>query len=169
MLQSRKKDGEEEEEKEKRRESRYLKIVKSVFIVCRRQAIPLYSSKYSRKDFTIWQHIAILVMFQRIGKSYREFVDDWLSVSSAIVKALGLELKLPHYTTLEKFGLRISSVLLERVMGGFLFLVRCRKQDLGADSTGMSCSHVSTYYALRIKRDIQASSRKQAERRNIKK
>ena len=170
MLQSRKKVGEEEEkEKEKRKESRYLKIVRSVFIVCKRQAIPLYSSKYSRKDFTVWQHIAILVMFQRIGKSYREFVDDWLSVSSAIVEALGLEVKLPHYTTLEKFCLRVSSVLLERVMGGFLFLVRCRKQDLGTDSTGMACSHVSTYYALRIKRDIQASMRKQAEARSIKK
>lgn len=153
--------------KEKRKESRYLKIVRSVFIVCKRQAIPLYSSKYSRKDFTLWQHIALLVLFQRIGKSYREFRDDWLTVSSAIVEALGLtNNKLPHYTTLEKFGFRVSSVLLERVMGGFLFLVRCRKQDLGTDSTGMACSHVSTYYALRIKRDIQASMRKQTQRRN---
>jgi hypothetical protein len=89
-----------------RQESRYLRIVRAVFIVCKRQAIPLYSSKYSRKDFTLWQHIAILVMFQRIGKSYREFVvDDWLSISNAIVEALGLQEKLPHYTTLEKFGL----------------------------------------------------------------
>ena len=161
-----KKKGKKEES---RKESRYLKIVRSVFIVCKRQAIPLYSGKFSRKDFTLWQHIAILVMFQRIGKSYREFVDDWLSVSNAIVEALGLKNKLPHYTTLEKFGLRVSSVLLERVMGGFLFLVRCRKQDLGTDSTGMACSHVSTYYALRIKRDIQSSMRKQAERRNMQK
>ncbi|MDG6997386.1 MAG: hypothetical protein JRN52_15835 [Nitrososphaerota archaeon] len=159
----------QQKEKEKRKESRYLKIVRSVFIVCKRQAVPLYSSKYSRKDFTIWQHIAILVMFQRIGKSYREFVDDWLSVSNALVEALGLNEKLPHYTTLEKFGFRVPSILLERVMGGFLFLVRCRKQDLGTDSTGMSCSHVSTYYALRIKRDIQASMRKQAQRRNRQK
>jgi hypothetical protein len=154
--------------KRSRQESRYLRIVRAVFIVCKRQHIPLYSSKYSRKDFSIWQHIAILVMFQRIGKSYREFVDDWLSVSNAIVEALGLKKKLPHYTTLEKFGLRVSSILLEKVMGGFLFLVRCRKQDLGTDSTGMACSHVSTYYALRIKRDIQASMRKQAEARNKK-
>jgi hypothetical protein len=158
-----------QDEEEKRKESRYLRIVRSVFIVRKRQAIPLYSSKYSRKDFTLWQHIAILVMFQRIGKSYREFVDDWLPVSNAIVEALGLKKEeLPHYTALEKFGLRVSSVLLEGVMGGFLLLVRCRKQDLGTDSTGMACSNVSTYYALRIKRDIQASMRKQAEARNKK-
>ena len=151
-----------------KQESRYLRIVRSVFIVCKRQAIPLYSSKYSRKDFTLWQHIAILVLFQRISKSYREYVVDWLPVSTAIVEALGLKKKLPHYTTLEKFSLRVSSALLEKVMGGFLFLVRCRKRDLGTDSTGMACSHVSTYYALRIKRDIQASMRKQAEARNKK-
>lgn len=156
-------------EKHDRKESRYLRIVRSVFVVCRRQAIPLYSSKYSRKDFTLWQHIAILVLFQRIGKSYSEFVDDWLTVSTAIVEALGLKEKLPHYTTVEKFALRVPSVLLERVMGGFLFLVRCRKQDLGTDSTGMACSHVSTYYALRIKRDIQSSMRKQTQRRNSQK
>lgn len=156
-------------EKHDRKESRYLRIVRSVFAVCRRQAIPLYSSKYSRKDFTLWQHIAILVLFQRIGKSYSEFVDDWLTVSTAIVEALGLKEKLPHYTTVEKFALRVPSVLLERVMGGFLFLVRCRKQDLGTDSTGMACSHVSTYYALRIKRDIQSSMRKQTQRRNSQK
>ena len=151
---------------EHRKESRYLRIVRAVFIVCKRQAIPLYSSKYSRKDFTLWQHIAILVLFQRIGKSYREFRNDWLSVSTAIVEDLGLREKLPHYTTLEKFGLRVSSVLLERVMGGFLLLVRCRKQDLGVDSSGFASSHVSYYYALRIKRDIQSSMRKQAQARS---
>ena len=82
---------------------------------------------------------------------------------------MGLKEKLPHYTTLQKFGLRVSSVFLERVMGGFLFLVGCRKQDLGVDSTGLASSHISTYYALRIKRDIQSSMRKQAERKNREK
>ncbi len=49
-------------------------------------------------------------MFQRIGKSYREFVDDWLPVSNAIVEALGLKKEeLPHYTTLEKVW--IESIL----------------------------------------------------------
>ncbi|MCL4518750.1 MAG: hypothetical protein M1587_06085 [Thaumarchaeota archaeon] len=53
---------------------------------------------------TLRQHIAILVMFQRVGKSYREYTDDWLPVSNAIAEALGLK-KLPHYTSLEKFAL----------------------------------------------------------------
>jgi hypothetical protein len=154
--------------KRTKQESRYLRIVRAVFIVCRRQAIPLYSSKYSRKDFTIWQHITILVLFKRIGKSYREFVDDWLTVSNAVAESLGLLKKLPHYTSIEKFALRVPSALLERVMGGFLLLVRCRKQDLGIDSSGFASSHVSYYYALRIKRDAQSSMRKQMEAKKKK-
>ena len=150
-----------------KKESRYLKIIRSVFIVCKRQAIQVYSNKYSRKDFTLWQHIATLVMFQRMGKSYWEYVDDWLPVSNVIVEALGRK-RLPLYKTLEKFALRASSALLERVKGGFLFLVRCRKQDLGTDSAGLSCLLVSTYYALRTKRDVQAAMRKQARARNTK-
>ena len=39
------------------RESRYIRMVKAIFHVCRRQGIPPYSSKYSRRDFTLWQHI----------------------------------------------------------------------------------------------------------------
>ncbi|MGA2877288.1 MAG: hypothetical protein ABSE82_17365, partial [Nitrososphaerales archaeon] len=72
----------------------------------------------------------------------------------------------PHFTSLEKFAIRVSSTLLEKVIGGFLFLVRCRKQDLGVDSSGFGSSHVSYYYALSIKRDIQSSMRKQAQARS---
>ena len=136
-------------------------MIKAVLTVCRRQHIPLYSSKYSRKDFTLWQFIALLVLMQRTRKSYREFVDDFLTVTEKIVSTLGLS-KLPHYTSLDKFALRVSSILLERVMGGFLYLVRARKQVFGADSSGFAPNHVSYYYSLRIKRDILRSMRKQA-------
>jgi len=62
----------DEEEELRRRESRYIRMVKAIFKVCKRQNIPLYSSRYSRKDFTLWQHIALIALMQRIRKSYRE-------------------------------------------------------------------------------------------------
>ena len=65
----------------RRRESRYIRMVKAVFKVCQRQAIPRYSSRYSRKDFTLWQHIALLVLWSRMRKSYRKYVDDFLTVA----------------------------------------------------------------------------------------
>jgi hypothetical protein len=78
------------EERRKRQESRYIGMVRAVFKVCRRQAVPLYSSKYSRRDFTIWQHIALLALMQRVRKSYREYVQDYLTTTEKLIGVLGL-------------------------------------------------------------------------------
>jgi hypothetical protein len=43
---------------------------------------------------------------QRMRKSYREYVDDFLSVADRLLDAPGIT-KLPHFTTLEKFMLRV--------------------------------------------------------------
>lgn len=155
------------DERRRRQESRYIGMVRAVFKVCRRQCIPLYSNKYSRKDFTLWQHIALLALMQRMRKSYREYVNDFLTVTERLIGVLGLS-KLPHFTTIEKFVLRVSSTLLERVLGGFVHLTRIRGQVLGTDSSGFSPNHASYYYALRIKRDILSSMRKQVKQKERK-
>jgi hypothetical protein len=149
-----------DEDEEMRRVSRYIRMVRAVFKVCRRTHVPLYSSKFSRRDFTQWQHIALLVLWQRMRKSYREYVNDLLTVADTLVNELGL-FKLPHFNTMEKFALRVSSVLLERVMGGFVLLTRARRQIFGIDSSGFSLHHLSYYYALRVKRDILSGMRSQ--------
>ncbi|MEM3631386.1 MAG: hypothetical protein QXY52_00860 [Conexivisphaerales archaeon] len=133
------------------RESRYIRMVKAIFHVCRRQCIPLYSSRYSRRDFTLWQHIALIALMQR--KSYREYVNDFLTVADRLLDALGLT-RLPHFTTLEKFLLRVPSTLLERVLGGFVYMTRIRGQVFAPDSSGFSQHHASPYYTLRIKKDV---------------
>jgi hypothetical protein len=150
-----------------REESRYIRMVRAIFKVCKRQAIPLYSSKYSRKDFTLWQHIALLALMQRVRKSYREYVDDYLTTTERLLDVLGLS-KLPHFTTIEKFLLRVPGTLLERVMGGFIGLTRVRMQVFAPDSSGFSPHHASHYYALRIKRDILSSMKKQVKQKERK-
>jgi hypothetical protein len=150
-----------------REESRYIRMVRAIFKVCKRQAIPLYSSKYSRKDFTLWQHIALLALMQRVRKSYREYVDDYLTTTERLLDVLGLS-KLPHFTTIEKFLLRVPGTLLERVMGGFIGLTRVRMQVFAPDSSGFSPHHASHYYALRIKRDILSSMRRQVKQKERK-
>jgi len=151
-------------DEQRRRESRYIRMVRSVFKVCQRQCIPLYSSKFSRKDYTLWQHIALLVLWQRTRKSYREYVDDFLTVADRLVAALGLS-KLPHFTTVEKFLLRVSSTLLERVLGGFVHLTRVRGQVFSPDASGFTLHRASHYYALRIKKDILSSMRRQVKQK----
>ena len=151
----------------KRYESKYIRMVRAIFKVCQRQCVPLYSSRYSRKDFTLWQHIALLALMQRIRKSYREFAKDFLTVADRLVSALGLS-KIPHFTSIEKFLLRVPSALLEKVLGGFIGLTRIRSQVFATDSSGFSPHHASHYYALRTKRDILSSMRRQVKQKERK-
>jgi hypothetical protein len=136
--------------------------------VCQRQCVPLYSSRFSRKDFTLWQHIALIALMQRIRKSYREYVNDYLTTTEKLVRVLGLSKKLPHFTSIEKFLLRVPSTLLERVIGGFIRLTRIRSQVFSPDSSGFSPHHASHYYALRIKKDVLSSMRKQVKQKERK-
>jgi hypothetical protein len=158
----RKKDG--SVSKKRKEESRYIRMVRGIFKVCKRQCVPLYSSRFSRKDFTLWQHIALVALMQRVRKSYREYVDDYLTTTERLLRVLGLS-KIPHFTSIEKFLLRVSSSLLERVLEGFIHMTRIRVQVFSPDSSGFSPHHASHYYALRIKRDILSSMRKQVRQK----
>jgi hypothetical protein len=63
-------------------------------------ALPVYSCKYSKRDFTQHQLFALLVLREFFKTDYRglvELLDDW----SDLRQALGLA-KVPHYSTLAK-------------------------------------------------------------------
>jgi hypothetical protein len=147
-----------------REESRYIRMVRAIFKVCQRQAVPRYSSRFSRKDYTLWQHIALIALMQRVRKSYREYVNDYLTTTERLLDVLGLS-KIPHFTTTEKFLLRVPGTLLESVIGGFLGLTRVRWQLFSPDSSGFSPHHASHYYALRTKKDVLSSMRRQVRQK----
>ena len=148
----------------RRRESLYIRLVRTILKVCKRQHVPLYSSRFSRKDFTLWQHIALVALMQRVRKSYREYANDYLTTTEKLLDVLGLS-KIPHFTTIEKFLLRVPGTLLDRVLGGFIGLTRVRWQLFSPDSSGFPPHHASHYYAVRIKRDILSSMRKQVKQK----
>lgn len=64
-----------------------------------RQAIPAYSSKYSKKDFTQHQLLAILALEQFFKTDDRGII-ALLTDLSDLRRELGLNQKLPHHTTL---------------------------------------------------------------------
>jgi hypothetical protein len=53
------------------------------------------------------------------------------------------------------------------VLGGFILLTRIRKQVFAPDSSGFSPHHASHYYALRIKKDILSSMKKQVRQKEM--
>jgi hypothetical protein len=71
-----------------------------------RAALPAYSSKFSKKDFTRHQHLAILALKAFLKTDYRgvvAYLRDW----SDLRAELGLA-KVPHFTTLQKFHSRLK-------------------------------------------------------------
>lgn len=64
------------------------------------EALPLYSARRSRHDFTQAQHFAVLVLREFFGTDYRGIVEI-LRDFSDLRRVLSLR-KLPHWTTLQK-------------------------------------------------------------------
>jgi len=114
--------------------------------------LPEHSNKFSRKDFTQHQLLAIAVLKQKTDEDYRDTVDG---ISSDLMQALGLT-KIPHFTTLQKFIKRLGSQVLDELIAVVAILVigeqLLKGATVGIDSSGYPASHASSYFVRRIKR-----------------
>jgi len=131
-------------------ESRLLKVTRNLYNRAQR-VCPAYSSKFSRKDFTQWQHLSLLCLKKKSKHDYRGFVDQ-LSEMPRIVEALELK-KIPDDTTLCKAFARLKYIL-------FALLLETTVPDMsgtyGIDATGLTRSKISKHYAKRCKIRIQS-------------
>ena len=127
---------------------KYLKIVNRRKKALLSSRIPKYLSKFSKKVFTCWQHIILLVFRQHERKSYRDFI-DWLSFSK-LPKAICLR-RIPHFTTLQKFSARMKSIWLDSIMKTLHNIC----DIAGVDSTGFSMANSSQYFCSVIGRKVR--------------
>lgn len=125
--------------------SKFIKFV----LQCQRQAesLPEYSSKFSRKDYTLRQHVVLLCLKIKTKQRYREFCEI-LDVMTKIKALLGLD-KTPHWTTLDKIFLKLKNSVLAALLqvesSGFASI----------DATTFDRSHLSLRYQLTCKRHIE--------------
>jgi hypothetical protein len=70
-----------------------------------REALPAYSSKYSRHDFTQHQHFALLALRESLKVDYRG-LEQILSEWAELRDALGLA-KVPDHSTIQKAAERM--------------------------------------------------------------
>ncbi len=73
-----------------------IKIVKIGLKAMKRAKIPLYWSKYSRKDYTIHQHIMLIVLAQYLGN-----IENMLQIMEymdKVQRVMKLK-KIPHKST----------------------------------------------------------------------
>ena len=88
-----------------------LRALREIKIALLRTAWPRFKNKKSNHVFTQHQLLALLMLRQRLSKSYREFA-SWLKVMDGVMRELALEY-LPHFTTLQKFAKRVNLERLE--------------------------------------------------------
>ena len=127
-------------------------LVKDGMIALKRMNVPLYSSKYSKKTYTVHQHLLCLCIKEVQQQSYRncrDFLDDFDNLQ----RDLGMT-RVPHYTTLQKclqrFPARWYKILLKKL----ICLVKSRANAV-INGTGVMQTQASASYIKRIGRIIK--------------
>ena len=118
--------------------------MREIEIVLRRSAWPEYSNRKSNHVFMQHQPLILLVLRQRLSKSYREFV-SWLKMMDGILRELGMDY-LPHFTTLQKFASRVDMRMLECLMAMIAKRHSHGDVTVAVDSTGFTCGYASQYF-----------------------
>jgi len=108
-----------------------------------------YGAARSRHDFTQRQLMSCLILRAYLKTTYRGLLGI-LAGNTKLRACLGLEEKLPHYTTLQKFGARsqvadIAQIIIARI--GKAAVESGRGQEAAAmDSTGLDTVYASQYF-----------------------
>ncbi|MDD5351463.1 MAG: transposase [Chthoniobacteraceae bacterium] len=117
-----------------------------------------YGAARSRHDFTQKQLMACLVLRAYLKTTYRGVV-DLLSGHQKLREALGMEDKVPHYTTLQKFSARSNVLAIADAMIGQIGEAALRMQGrkekavaVAIDATGMETTTASAHFMSRAGR-----------------
>ncbi len=129
-----------------------LAIVGLSLMAARRCMAP-YAHAKSPQKFTQPQLLACLVLKTHTRSTYRGII-ELLEVSPPLRRALGLGVRLPHYTTLQKFAagegvVAVLDAVLEQVVRSLNGGERLQTEDVAVDATGMQAGIASAHYQTR--------------------
>ena len=117
----------------------YIKLIQKVKSGVRAARIPRSFSKKKNNVFSNEQHIVIQVLMQLEGKVLRDMPDFLALLQEELHLARAI-----HFTTINKFALRIKQTFLEEIIAR---MVRSKESSLVAiDGTGFSLNHRSPYF-----------------------
>lgn len=140
----------------KKKKTFLIRFAEKILKACRHRKVRLYSSKFSKKTYTLHQHIVLLAVCEyQGGVGFERFCEN-LPDFQPLLDYLGLE-KVPHFSTLHKASQRLSGSLLESLLLGF---ARRAKFRAGMDSTGLSCQYSTHYYEQRLEHFRKSKNKK---------
>ena len=149
----------------KKRKTFLIRFADSILKALKIRQVRLYGHKFSKKTYTLHQHIVLLALREyHKGMGFRRFC-DLLPDYSLLIEHLGFS-QIPHFTTLHKVSHRLKGSLVEGIFLGF---ARNAKFRAGIDSTGMSLQHSTYYYERRLEHFRKAKKRKPGRPRKRRK
>jgi IS5 family transposase len=117
-----------------------------------RRAVARYSSKFSKRRYTLHQHIVLLCLKVRKNTTYRTLLDELIEMPR-IRSVLDLE-ELPSPSTLCKAFNRLGMAVW-RVLLNLSVTLLPTNGVVGIDASGFDRSHASKHYTKRTKLTIQ--------------
>jgi len=130
---------------------KYKKVADFCYKLFRLAKIPIYTSKYSNKLYTSFQHLFLLVYKQFRKFTYEELLTDL--ASNKDLKSYLAFRKLPHYSTIIKFSKRLPMKILDKLVLSFRKLIPQPKK-VAIDATGISLDNASLHYCKRIEKKV---------------
>jgi hypothetical protein len=130
--------------------NRYIRFVELSSGLIRDSRIPLFSSKFSRKTYTQHQLLTLLFLKEYLSKGYRNTV-ELTEIMESHREKIHLD-KVPHFTTILKFGQRIRSSTFTRLLNRLtkVFYDWGEKINCTAiNSSGFTSYYASHYYSWR--------------------
>ena len=128
-------------------QDKFKKVADFCYELFKIAELQLYSSKYSKKKYSQFQHLFLLVYKQFRKFTYEELLTD-IAGNRDLKVYLGLN-KLPHYTTLIKFAKRLPCKILDELVLAFKHLIPEPKK-VAIDATGISLDNASLHYCKRV-------------------
>ena len=117
-----------------------------------RRAVTRYSSRFSKRRYTLHQHIVLLCLKVRKNTTYRTLLDELIEMPR-IRNAIDLE-ELPSPSTLCKAFNRLEMAVW-RVLLNLSVTLLPTNGVVGIDASGFDRSHASKHYTKRTKLTIQ--------------
>ena len=134
----------------KKSTSRNIRFIRAAFSIVRGIRISPYSCKYSKKIYTQYRLLALILFKDYRNQHYRDFIEDIEDMKS-IQEELDLSV-VPHFTTLQKFFCRIKTLYLRYAFRRTLNLFYSNDDPIpitAIDSSGFTSGYSSHYYSVR--------------------
>ena len=120
----------------------YKRLIARIKSIAKARRVPRSFSKKKNNVFSNTKHITIYVLKEKEGKSYRELID----FIELLRDEIGLE-RMPHFTTINKFALRVKPIWFDMLMEELLNSVYSEEAVIcSIDGTRLSLNSRSKYF-----------------------